>query len=456
MDRSEALGREDIGSLLWRFSIPAIIGMVVNAIYNVVDSIFVGNGVGAIGLTAVTIAFPIMIILLAFGMLVGIGSSTLVSIRLGEGSKGTAERVLGNAFTLVVIIVIVISSLMLLNLDRILIMLGAEPNVLPYARQFTGIILAGSIFMHLGFGLNNVIRAEGNPRTAMATMILAMVLNTILNPLFIFGLKMGIRGSALATVTAQFVAAVWVITYFLGPRSVLKLKPANLRLDGRIVKDIFKLGLSPFLMQLAASAIVLLFNQSLLRYSSDMAVAAYGVINRVTMLMITPVIGISQGLQPIIGYNYGARKYNRVLEALKKAVMAGAAITTAGFVLLEVFAPQIVRMFNSDPNLIAIGSEGLRIMTLMFALVGPQIIGSQYFLGIGKSGKAILLTTSRQIIFLIPLVLILPHFLGLKGIWLSVPISDAAAVCITAVFVYSEINNYRRRGSTPPSGSRTA
>jgi len=266
MDEAQALGQEKVGKLLLRFSLPAIVGMVVNALYNVVDSIFVGNGVGEIGLTAVTIAFPIMIILMAIGMLIGIGASTLVSIRLGEQKREEAEIIVGNAFSLMVVAVVTTTATTLLFLDKILVLLGAEPEVLPYAREFTRIILLGSLFMHIGFGLNNIIRAEGHPKTAMATMLISAILNTILNPLFIFVFKLGIAGSALATVTSQAVSATWVLRFLTSGKGLLMLRRSNLRLKADIVWEIFKIGLSPFLMQIAASVVTVLFNYNLLHY----------------------------------------------------------------------------------------------------------------------------------------------------------------------------------------------
>lgn len=444
IDRSKALAEEKVGKLLWKFSLPAIIGMLVNALYNVVDSIFVGRGVGEIGLTAVTISFPIMLILMAFGMLIGIGASTIISIRLGEQNKDRAEKTLGNALTLLIIIAVFLTGVSLLFLDPILIKLGATKDVLPHARAFARIILAGSIFMYLGFGLNNVIRAEGNPKIAMATMLISAILNTILNPIFIFGFKMGIAGSALATVIAQAVSAVWVLSYFLGKKSLLKIHYKNMRLELTIVKDIVKIGLSPFLMQIAASVVTVSFNINLLRYSGETAVAAMGIINRVLMLMIMPIFGISQGAQPIIGYNFGAKNFSRLTEALKKALLAATAVSTLAFIILELFATQIVSVFNKDPNLVSIGTVGLRIVIIMLPIIGFQIVGANYFQAVGKAGYAILFSMSRQVIILIPLIFILPHFFNLVGIWYAGPIADFASSLLTGTFVFLELRKLNR------------
>ena len=439
MDQSQALGQEKISKLLWEFSLPAIVGMVVNALYNIVDSIFVGNGVGDVGLTAVTIAFPITIVLMAIGMLIGIGASTLVSIRLGEQKYQEAEFIVGNAFTLMIVAVLPTTAMALLFLDQILVGLGAEAHVLPYAREFTRIILLGSIFMHIGFGLNNIIRAEGNPRIAMATMLISALLNTILNPLFIFVLKLGIAGSALATVAAQAVSAAWVLRYLTSDQSALKLRWANLRLDKSIVYEIVKIGLSPFLMQLAASVVTVIYNYSLLRYGGELAVAAIGIINRVAMLILMPIFGISQGVQPILGYNYGAKNYTRMLEVIKLGMYAATAVSILGFIVTQLFATPIIRVFNDNPELIAIGSSGLKVFLVFLPIIGFQIIGANYFQAVGKAGHAIFLSMSRQVIVLIPAILILPHFFGLQGIWFAGPVADFISSLVTGVYLWVEL-----------------
>jgi len=439
MERSKALGEEEISTLLWKFSLPAIVGMVVNALYNVVDSIFVGHGVGEIGLAAVTIAFPIMIILMAFGMLVGVGAAAVVSLRIGQHKQHEAEKIVGNAFTLAAILSVTLSAGMLLYLDPILISLGAQPTVLPYARDFTRIILLGSIFMYIGFGLNNVVRAEGNPKMAMTTVLISAGLNIVLNPLFIFTFHLGISGSALATVVSQGVSAIWVLAYFLGDKSLLKLRLSNLVLDKDIVLSIFKIGMSPFLMQIAASVVTVLFNYSLLKYGGELAVASIGVINRIAMLMLMPIFGLSQGLQPIIGYNYGAKNYARVIKALKIAIYAATIFSATGFLFIQLFDEQIIMLFNDNPELISIGSHGMRIYLCMLPIIGFQIIGGNYFQAVGKAGYAIVLSMSRQVIILIPLVLILPGLLGLNGAWLASPIADFISATLTGVFLFREI-----------------
>ncbi len=437
-DRS-SLGRKDIGTLIWDFSIPAITGMLVNALYNVVDSIFVGHGVGPVGLAAVTIAFPVMIVLMGFSMLVGVGATTLVSIRLGQKRIGDAEKILGNAFLLSVTSALVLSGLLFFFLNPILVALGAEPAVLPYARDFTAIIIAGSVFMFTGFGLNNIIRAEGNPRLAMLTMVMSALINTLLNPLFIFGLGLGIKGSALATVISQAVSAAWVVAHFRSPRSILKLHGDNIRPDRRIIARIIAMGSSAFFMQVAASLVAGLFNNILMAYGGQTAIAAMGVINRVSMLVLMPLFGISQGTQPVIGYNYGARNYGRVREAVVKGSLAATAVAVAGFAVVELLDVQIIRLFTSDADLVALGAAGLKIFLAMLPVIGFQIIGVTFFQAIGKPMHSLLLSLSRQLLILIPVLLILPRFVGLQGVWLAGPIADLGSTLLAAALVAAQI-----------------
>jgi putative MATE family efflux protein len=437
-DRS-SLGRKNIGTLIWDFSLPAITGMLVNALYNVVDSIFVGHGVGAIGLAAVTIALPVMIVLMAFGMLVGIGATTLISIRIGQKRVADAEKILGNAFVLEIAFALTLSGVLLAFLDRSLVALGAGPDVLPYARDFTTVILAGSVFMFTGFGLNNVIRAEGNPRLAMMTMVVSALLNMLLNPLFIFGFGLGIKGSALATVISQAVSATWVIVHFRSRHSYLKLRGANLLPDRRIVAGIVTMGSSAFFMQIAASVVAGLFNNILMAYGGEMAVAAMGIINRVAMITLMPLFGISQGTQPVIGYNYGAKNYRRVREAVFKGSLAATAVSVVGFAVVQFFDAPIIRLFSSDAELVALGAAGLKIFLATLPIIGFQIIGSSFFQAIGKPMHSLLLSMSRQLLLLIPVLLVLPRFLGLNGVWLAGPIADLGATLLTAALVATQV-----------------
>lgn len=446
LDDDSNLGRKDIGLLIRDFSLPAITGMVVNALYNVVDSIFVGHGVGAIGLAAVTIAFPMMIVMMGFGMLVGVGATTLVSIRLGQRRLADAEKILGNAFALGLFLAVVLAAGFRLFLDQVLTALGADAAVLPYARDFAQIILAGSVFMFTGFGLNNVIRAAGNPRTAMMTMIISALLNMLLNPLFIFGLGLGIRGSALATVISQAVSAVWVLAYFRGNGSQLRLRVADMRPEWPVVAKIMAMGSSAFFMQIAASGVASLFNFVLMAQGGQVAVAAMGVINRVSLLMLMPLFGISQGTQPIIGYNYGAKKYGRVREAVLKGSLAATAVSLAGFIVVQVFDTYIIRLFSSDAELVAMGAAGLKVFMAMLPIIGFQVMGSAFFQAIGMPTHSLLLSLSRQLLILAPVLLVLPRFLGLQGVWLAGPLSDAGSTALTAVLVAVHMKRLTRAG----------
>lgn len=445
MDKSVALGEQKIRTLLWDYSVPAIIGMVVNALYNVVDSIFVGQGVGEIGLIAVTIAFPLMMILMAVGMFVGLGAAALVSIRLGEQDKAGAELILGNALTMVIGLVVITTVGALWYLEPLLLLLGATPDVLPYAKNFMIIILAGSVFMHVSFGLNGIIRAQGDPKTALLTMLIGAVLNTILNPLFIFGLHWGIEGSAWATVFSQAVATVWVLAYFIKGAGTLKLKRRYLAVRSEVVISIAKIGMAPFLLQIGNSLVIVVLNFSLLNYGGALAIAAFGIINRVLMLMLMPVMGISQGAQPIIGYNYGAGNYRRVIATVKLAIMAASGLCLFGFICVQLLDVHIIRLFNGNQELVQLGSDGLRLFLLMLPIIGFQIISANYFQAVGKAGYAIVFNLLRQIILLIPLIYILPKFWGLTGIWLAGPISDVGAALLTGIFMIRELRSLSSR-----------
>ncbi|MGH4119016.1 MATE family efflux transporter [Clostridium sp.] len=443
MDKSKQLGEENIGKLLMKFSIPAIVGMLVNALYNIVDRIFIGR-VDTLALSGVTITFPISIIIMAFGMLVGIGAAALISIRLGQQKKEEAEHILGNAFTLIIIISLIVTILGLVFLQPMLLKFGASKATMPYAKQYITIILMGSVFQSLGFGLNNIIRAEGNPRIAMFTMLIGGILNTILDPIFIFVFHMGTRGAAIATVISQVVNTIWVLYYFLGRGSVLKIYYKNLKLDSNVVKSIFAIGMSPFSMQLAASLVTIISNKSLVKYGNDVSLGAMGAIMSISMLVLMPIFGINQGSQPIIGYNYGAKKYDRVKRALKLAIIAATTITTTGFIIIQLFPKQLINIFSNDPALIEVGSKGIRIYLFLLPVIGFQIVASNYFQAVGKANISIFLGLSRQVIILIPLLFILPRFFGLKGVWASAPSSDVISSILTAVFLFVEIRHLNK------------
>ena len=446
MDNTNELASEKVGSLLWKFSIPAIIGMLVNALYSVVDRIFIGRGVpDPLALSGVAITFPITNVIMAFGMLVGIGGAAVVSIKLGQNKKEDAEKILGNAFVLVVIMSIVVSIIGLIFLEPILVLFGADSSTMPYAKPFGFIILLGVILQNLGFGMNPFIRSEGNALMAMVTMLIGAILNFILNPIFIFGLNMGVVGSALATVISQAVCSIWVLSYFLRGKSVLKLKRKNMRLQKEIVKEILEIGASPFSMQMAAGLITVTFNKSLAKYGGDLAIGAFSLINSINMLIMMPVFGLNQGAQPIIGYNYGAKSYTRVKLALKYATIVATLMTIVGFVFVQLFSVQIISIFNnSDKELISLGSRGLRIFLIMLPLIGSQVVFTNYFQAVGKAKISIFLSLLRQIIVLLPLILLMPRLFKLDGVWMAGPASDFIAFIITIVMITIEIKKMNK------------
>lgn len=446
MDRAKLLGEEKIGKLLLKFSIPAIVGMVVNALYNIVDRIFIGNFVDSLGLAGVTVAFPVMIIIMAFGMLVGIGATSLISIKLGEGNKDEAELILGNAMVLLVIFSATVSVLGLIFLDPLLRLFGASPQVLPYSKAYLSIILFGAVFQTIGFGMNNFIRAEGNPKRAMSTMLIGAILNTILDPIFIIAFNMGIRGAALATIISQAVSAAWVLSYFLGGKSSLVVKKENWKLNIKTVANILAIGSAPFAMQVAASGITTLLNHSLRIYGGDLAISAYGAINSFSTILLMPIFGINQGSQPIIGFNYGAKKFDRVKKTFLLAIMAATSFTIIGFIVTRLFPEQLVALFNSkDRELIEIGANGMKIFFTMLPLIGFQIVSSNYFQATGKPKQAMFLSLSRQVLMLIPAILILPRFFGLNGVWMAGPTADFFATLLTGSFILYELRNLQSR-----------
>ncbi|TGE33728.1 MATE family efflux transporter [Desulfosporosinus sp. Sb-LF] len=445
MNRSQQLGEEKVGKLLLKFSIPAIIGMLVNGLYNIVDRIFVGRGVGSLALSGIAISFPISLAIMAFGMLIGLGATSVISIRLGQQKREEAEQIVGNAFILLLGISLMIMVLGFLFMDPLLVVFGASSEVLPYAKQYLNVLLWGAVFQTIGFGMNNFIRAEGNPKVAMYTMILGAVLNTILNPIFIFGLHLGVAGSALATVISQFITAIWVLSYFLGNRALLKIRLRNLKLRWVFVKDILAIGISPFSMQLVGSVVAVLFNQTLVNYGGDLSIAAMGVINSITMLIFMPIFGIGQGAQPILGYNYGARNYDRVKRTLQLSVMGATGVMVIGFLMVELFPTAIMSLFSQDPELIQIGSFGLRVFLVMLPVIGFQVVVVNYFQATGKPRKSLFLSLSRQLIFLVPTLLILPKFWGLTGVWLAGPVSDFASSGLTAIWLLRDL---KQLGST--------
>lgn len=445
MDRQKQLATENVKNLLLHFSVPAIIGMLVNALYNIVDRIFIGQieDIGQYAMAGIGLTFPIMTIIMAFSMLVGIGTAATISIRLGQNKKEEAEKVLGNAFILTIINAIVITVVGLLCSNSLLIAFGASENTLGYAKDYINIILIGTLFNMLAFSMNHSIRAEGNPRRAASTMLIGAILNTILAPIFIFVFGWGVKGAALATILSQLVSATWVLSYFMRSQSGLKLKRINFRIQKRIVASIFSIGMSPFSMQLAASIVSIVANKALKAYGGDLAIGAMTVINSVSMIFLMPIFGINQGAQPIIGFNYGAKSYNRVKDTLKYAVFAATSIVLLGFAIVQIFPGAIVKLFNDSTELLKITVNGLRIFLMMLPVLGFQIVSTNYFQSIGKAKISMFLGLLRQVILLIPLYLILPNYFGLNGVWFAGPIADGISAIITGTFLYREIKKLK-------------
>lgn len=446
MDRSEKLGKQSVLSLLIEFSVPSIIGMLVSALYNVIDRAFIGNSTGTLGIAAITVAFPLMQLQMAFGGLIGMGATANISIKLGQNDKEGARRIAGNAFLLLIITSLLFTVLGLIFLDPLLRIFGASSEVMPYAHEYMQIIVLGTIFMMLGFGLNNMIRAEGRPVTAMLTMLIGTVMNVILAPLFIFALHMGMRGAALATILSQSVSATWIVIHFVTGNGLLRIRRGNLALKGYIVKEILLLGISNFALQAANSFLTIVLNQELASYGGDIAISGIGIVNSVSTLMILPAIGINQGAQPIIGFNYGAEKFRRVRKTLFYAIIVNTVLTTTGFILTRLIPTQLISIFDStDKALIAFGSHALIIFLTCMPIVGFQIAGSGYFLAIGKPKQSMVLSLSRQILILIPLLLILPLFWNINGILCAGPISDAIAAMITGIWLFLDIRSMKNK-----------
>lgn len=436
----------NIGRLLWEFSLPAIIGMLVNALYNIISRIFVGRGVGSIAIAAVTVALPIMIVLMAVAVLIGVGATALISIRLGEKKHEEVEKIAGNATLLLVLLPLFISGIYFLFSDPILKIFGASPEVLPYAKDYIHIIMLGAVPGAIGFGLNNIIRAEGHPRIAMLTQLIGAIVNVILNYLFIFKFGLGIKGSALATICGQTVSAIWVLSHFLQGRSNIKIRLKNMKLNSEIIVKTFSIGFAPFAMQIANSIQQTLLNKALMTYGGDLALSAVGIVMSVGMLLLMPVVGISQGAQPLIGYNYGAQLFDRVKETLKKGILAGTAIALVGYIIVQVYGTSIVTLFSKDD--VALTQLTVHALTIFFALlpiVGFQIVGANYFQAVGKPVQSTILSLSRQVLLFIPLLLILPNFWGIEGVWITAPIADAISVMITAAFLFYEFKKNRKK-----------
>ncbi len=445
------LGNKPVGSLLMQYALPAIIAMTASSLYNMVDSIFIGQGVGAMAISGLALTFPLMNLGTAFGALVGMGASTLISLRLGQRDYESAQKILGNVFVLNCLIGGLFSILTYSFLDEILYFFGASDNTIGYARDYMQIILAGNLFSHMFFGLNAVLRAAGHPRRAMAATINAVVINIILDPIFIYGFDWGIRGAAIATIIAQVISLVWQFRILSDSRELLHFKRGIYRLNGGIVKSIFSIGAAPFMMNIAACLVVIFVNKGLKEYGGDLNVGAYGVVNRVIFVFVMIVMGINQGMQPIAGYNFGAKEYGRVKQVLKLSIIYATIVTTFGFVVGEFFPRLLVSAFTSDEELIALSVTGMRIVVALFPIVGVQIVTSNFFQSIGMAPKAILLSISRQILFLLPGIIFLPILFteytslsGSWGVWCAMPISDLLSSILAVVLLTRELKRFNR------------
>ena len=425
------LGTERIGKLLKQYALPAIIAQTAASLYNMVDSIFIGQGVGPLAISGLAVTFPLMNLSTAFGTLVGAGAATMLSVLLGQKNYKAANKVLGSVVGLNILIGFIFMAVALVFIDPILYFFGASENTLPYAKEYIRIILYGNIITHLYFGLNAAMRSSGSPKKAMGLTIFTVLFNTILDPIFIFVFDMGIAGAAWATVIAQTAAMCVVLHHFSNRSRPFHFDRSMLKIDLRVAKDSLAIGMGPFLMNAAACLVTLFINQQLRRYSGDLGIGAYGICNRFIFMFIMICMGLNQGMQPIAGYNYGARKYSRVKEVFWRTAAMGTAMTTICFII-GVFIPELaVGIFTHDEELVVLSAKALRILTIVFPIVGFQMIATNFFQSLGMVKKSIILSLSRQILFLLPLLYALPLMFGADGVWISYPISDALATILT-------------------------
>ncbi len=432
--REVQLETKKISKLVWDYALPAIVGTMVNATYNIVDRIFIGQGVGALAISGLAITFPVMNLTAALGMLVGAGAASRISINLSKKNPERAEKILGNSFLLNIVLNLVFMTLLMIFLEPILMAFGASEDTFPYARDYLQVILPGNIFMTMTFSFNNMMRASGYPKKAMYTMLIGAALNIILDPIFIFVFGMGIAGVAWATVISMFIGMLFVMYHFTRKTTTLRLRRKNMRFERDILIAIVSIGLSPFLMQLAASAVAVLMNTSLKLYGGDLAIGAFGILNSMFMIIVMFVIGLNQGLQPIIGYNYGAETYSRVKETFYYGIKIATVVTSLGFVFGMFFPRLFAQAFTSDVELLDLAENALRIAIVAFPLVGFQVVISGYFQSIGQAKKSIAMSLSRQVFFLIPSIIFLPRFFGLDGAWASISVSDALASILALIF----------------------
>ncbi len=439
------LGTEKVGKLLKQFALPAIIAMTASSLYNMVDSIFIGQGVGPLAISGLAVTFPLMNLSTAFGTLVGVGAATLISVLLGQKNYALANRVLGNVVMLNIAIGLIFMVIALIFLDPILYFFGASADTIIYARDYMQIILYGNVITHLYFGLNGVMRASGHPQRAMYATIFTVIINTVLDPIFIFVLNMGIQGAAVATVISQFISLVWLLVIFSGKNELLHFSKSIFKFDRKIAGRSLEIGMAPFLMNIASCFVVIFINNQLAKYGGDMAIGAYGIVNRVGFLFVMINMGFTQGMQPIAGYNFGAKQFARVREVLDKTIICSTLVSTLGFVVAMLFPDEAVSLFTNDVQLKAIAARAMRIFFAAFPVVGYQIVVTNFFQSLGMAKKAIFLSLTRQLLFLLPLLAILPHYFQLDGVWWSMPVADIISAVVAFIFIRRLISDFKSK-----------
>lgn len=439
------LGEKPVLKLLMQYAVPAIVAMVASSLYNIIDGVFIGQGVGPGAIMGLAITLPIMNISSAFGAMVGVGGSTLMSVKLGEKDYKFAQNILGNVVTMNIIVGVGLGMIMMLFLNPILRFFGASDYTLPYARDFMIVILAGNVVTHLYLGLNAMMRSAGKPRQAMNATIMTVVVNAMLAPLFIFVFGWGIRGAALATVIAQTTVLLWQFKQLSNPEEFIHLRRGTYKLRSRIVKGSLSIGMSPFLINLCACFVVIIINRSLVAYGGDTAVGAYGIANRISFFFVMVVIGINQGMQPIAGYNFGARNFDRLTATLRYSAIFATIVVTLAFVMSMFASRECVSAFSKDTRLIDESAHALKMIMLMSPLIGIQIVTSGFFQSIGKAKKSIFLSLTRQLLFLIPALMVLPHFWGLDGVWLSIPFADLVSTVTAVVMLFFQIKSFKKK-----------
>lgn len=445
-EQGKFLGTYKIDKLLLKLSAPSIIGMLVYACYNIVDTIFVGQGLGDASVPAIgglVIAFPIHMLAMGISIGLGVGGASIVSRALGAKELRKAEKTLGSVFFLAVFLGLASTILGLAYLDPLLFLFGASKDIFPYAREYLQIIMAGTLLFTLGIAAEDLVRAEGNARFAMFAMFLGAGLNILLDPIFIFGFDMGVKGAAIATVLSQAASATFLLSYFTRGLGAVSFKLKYLKPDLLICKEMLVIGASPFIIEASNSFMMIFVNNALGIHGGDIAIAVFGIIHRLFMFIFLPILGISFGLQPIVGYNYGAKQFSRVIEAVKLSLKVSTAFAFFGFLILFLFPEYILPIFSPKPELVTVGTKAIRIVDLGLPLIGFQIIGSTVFQALGKARPAFFLSLVRQLLFLLPFILVLPHFYGLNGIWISFPISDFLSFGLATGLLFRE---YKRLG----------